>query len=122
MKNPTSSQSLHPRFWTKEQETLVMSIVNKRRKYRTLCKAFDKAARATNRTAQAVAIHYYTNLRNADSQPTVSVNVQKKTAVNSSKTKQTNMSEHNIQLVSFVRTLFTRLTPAERAEVTKNLV
>lgn len=122
MKNPIGSQSLHPRFWTKEQETLVMSIVNKRRKYKTLNKAFDKAARVTNRTAQAVAIHYYTNLRTADPQPAVSVNVQKKTAVVGSKTKQTNMSEHNMQLVSFVRTLFTRLTPAERAEVTKNLV
>lgn len=125
MKNPTGSQSLHPRFWTKDQEAIVNLLVKNRKKDKTLHQAFAKAARVTHRSAQAIAIRYYTKLRNADPQPAVPVNVHRKKAVvcdQNSKTNQANMSEHNMQLVSFVRTLFTRLTPAERADVIKNLV
>ncbi len=121
MKNPTSSKLMHPRFWTPEQETLVMSIVGKRKKHKPLYQAFAKAAFLTNRSPQAIAIHYYTNLKPTN---VTAGNVHKRTATDRASVKQTetNMRDHNIQLVSFVRTLFTRLTPAERAEVTKNLV
>jgi len=121
VKNPTSSKLMHHRFWTPSEEAIVTLIVNNRKKDKTLHQAFAKAAFLTNRSPQAIAIRYYTNLK-----PTsvTAGSVQKRTATDRASVKQieTNMRDHNIQLVSFVRTLFTRLTPAERAEVTKNLV
>lgn len=122
MKNYTKPQFSHPRYWTREQETLVMSIVNNRRKHKTLHQAFAKAARAINRSVEAVAIHYYANIRPVYNVVSTPVKVQKKVSEISVRNNQFKDSNQASELVSFVRTLFTRLTPAERAEVLKNLV
>lgn len=118
MKNLTGSKFLHPRFWTQSEEAIVTLIVNNRKKNKTLHHAFTKAARVTNRSVSAVAVRYYTNLK-----PTsvIAGNVHKKITVGNVSKRQTLSVEMNTQLVCFVKTLFTRLTPAEKAEVLKNL-